>query len=400
MLVRNSWERLRDAYQGGMRQQITMGGFAFTAVLVLVGLAAFISANNLIFLIFAALMATFLISGLVSRLGLAGLELNLQLPEHIAARRKVTGRLRIRNSKLWMPSFSLHLSGFTSDIYAPLIPAGATLDEAVELEFARRGLYKENTFAFTSRFPFGFTVRRAQVKLQQEILVYPCLEPQPGFEMLLTDIAGEIESRVRGRGSDFYRIRPYEAHESSRHVDWKATAHTGNLQVREFAREQDRAATIFLDLEVPDEALRWFESAVDCAAFLVWRLSQHGAQVRFLTQRFEARVPEDASAYDILKYLALVAPQPGAFSRIPHDRNYQIALTARPDKLVAAGWSGDRVIGLDDLAVAGPDADAAAGGGARPHQHHSRGADHSRGSGVPDGSREGRDRAAAIRKPG
>ena len=48
----------------------------------------------------------------------------------------------------------------------------------------------------------------------------------------------------------------------SRHVDWRATAHTGELQVREYARDQDQAVTIFLDLDTSD--LEWFERAVDC----------------------------------------------------------------------------------------------------------------------------------------
>ena len=35
------------------------------------------------FLILAAMLATFMVSGFVSRLGLAGLELDLILPQHI-----------------------------------------------------------------------------------------------------------------------------------------------------------------------------------------------------------------------------------------------------------------------------------------------------------------------------
>ncbi|HYP14460.1 MAG TPA: hypothetical protein VEQ63_11100, partial [Bryobacteraceae bacterium] len=69
-----------------MRQQVTKLGFAFTILVVLVGSAAFVSGNNLLFLLVAALMATLLISGFVSRLGLAGLELNILLPEHVAAK--------------------------------------------------------------------------------------------------------------------------------------------------------------------------------------------------------------------------------------------------------------------------------------------------------------------------
>ena len=52
----------------------------FIAALIVVALGAAISANNLLFLIVAAMFATFSISGLVSRLVLAGLELELMLP--------------------------------------------------------------------------------------------------------------------------------------------------------------------------------------------------------------------------------------------------------------------------------------------------------------------------------
>ena len=51
-----------------------------------------------------------------------------------------------------------------------------------------------------------------------------------------------MEMIQRGRGHDFYRIRPYETLESARHVDWKATAHTRDLQVREYAGNRNRAS--------------------------------------------------------------------------------------------------------------------------------------------------------------
>jgi len=44
-----------------------------------------VSANNLLFLILATMLATLLVSGFISRLCLAGLELDLLLPEHISA---------------------------------------------------------------------------------------------------------------------------------------------------------------------------------------------------------------------------------------------------------------------------------------------------------------------------
>lgn len=343
--LRPRWERVRDLLQGGMRQQITKLGFAFSVTIAAIGVAAFISGNNLLFLLLAALMSTMLISGFVSRLGLAGLELDLDVPERIAARQPVQGTMRIRNRKYLSPSFSLHLTGgpgtgLQRALYIPVVPPRQNVEAAVDLKFDRRGIHKENTFYFESRFPFGFAHRRAQVRLERELLVYPCLDPQPWFEASLLEIAGEIESRHRGRGNDFYRIRPYEYLESARHVDWKATAHTGELQVREFAMEQDRAITVFLDLDVPPASWAWFERAVDTSAFLVWRLHDRGARLRFRSQRYDRTLPEEASVYDILRYLALVEPVPGARLPLPDDQNLSIAISFRPDAVSNAGWLG------------------------------------------------------------
>jgi len=303
------WHRIQAALEGGMRPQVTRTGLLFTLTILLVGLAALVSANNLIFLLVASLLATLLISGFISRLGLAGLELDIELPDHIPAHRKVTGHLILKNKKHWVPSFSIHLTG------AP--ESGMT------------------------------------TAIYLHVLVYPSIDPQPGFEDLLSAVAGELESSQQGRGHDFYRIRPYEILESSRHVDWKATAHTGDLQIREFAREQDQTVTIFLDLDVSEAQEAWFEKAVDCSAFLVWRLSLQGIRTRFVTQRCEFHVPDSGSVYTILRYLARVAVSQGLELPIPDDdSSFQIALSANTTRVVEAGWVRARVLGVHDLAGA------------------------------------------------
>jgi uncharacterized protein (DUF58 family) len=149
--VHRPWSRLHSALDLGARQQVTRLGLLFTMTCVLVALAAFASANNLLFLILALLLSTLLVSDFISRLSLAGLELDFQLPEHICAGRKQIGRIVIRNTKGWMPSFSIHLtgsseSGLSAPLYFPVIPGGARVEEAVELYFARRGSYRQNSF--------------------------------------------------------------------------------------------------------------------------------------------------------------------------------------------------------------------------------------------------------------
>src|SRR2546421_12890969 len=95
--VASLWSRIAAALDLGVRQQITRAGLLFTAACLLVALAAFASANNLLFLILAAMLSTWMISGLVSKLSLAGLQLDFMLPEHVAARRKLAGRIAVRH---------------------------------------------------------------------------------------------------------------------------------------------------------------------------------------------------------------------------------------------------------------------------------------------------------------
>src|SRR5918996_2428517 len=91
--------------------KVTRGGVLFTLAVVLVAAAALISANNLLFLVLAAMLATMMVSGFVSRLCLAGLELDFLVPEHASARRQVPAKLYLRNLKFWMPSFSIYVVG-------------------------------------------------------------------------------------------------------------------------------------------------------------------------------------------------------------------------------------------------------------------------------------------------
>jgi uncharacterized protein (DUF58 family) len=351
------WRRLRSLWPGALRQQVTRTGMVYAIATVMIASAAFLSANNLLFLVSAAMIAVLGVSGFVSKLGLAGLEIDVLLPEHISARRNIRGRVRLKNLKRWVSSFSIQLrgapgSGVESAIYFPVVAGGTTADEPLDLFFPTRGRHGERTFELHTRFPFGFAERRESVTMRHEVIVYPCLDPQPGFEELLASVSGELESQQRGRGYDFYRIRPYEATESARHVDWKATAHTGSLQVREFARDEDQRVMIYLDLDCPESEGSWFETAVDCAAFLAYRLNLRGARVRLRTAEFDIGLPQDGDIHTILKYLALVSPRAGATPEGPDDSGcVKIVFTRDPARLVRNGWAE-----TEHVRLLGPDA--------------------------------------------
>ena len=334
----------------GSRQQITRAGLLFSLACTLVGFAAFASANNLLFLVVAAMLGTLLVSGFVSRLTLAGLELELELPQSIIAGRTVLGRAIVINAKHWMPSFSVHLvatgeGSLPTPVYFPILGSGKRTSAPVEMLFPHRGLYNGSRFVFSTLFPFGFAERRMPVNLRHEFLVYPSLDPQPGFEPLLASALEGIEARTRGLGADFHHIRPYQAFESIRHVDWRATAHTGDLQVREFARDDDAALELILDLDVSREQSAWFEWAVACCAYLSWRLTERGARIHFLTANFETQIPRDGDVHRILRYLAVVDRDEGRKLPLPSPAHFHRlvlspAAAAAPSSETPAKTSG------------------------------------------------------------
>lgn len=318
-----TFRRILPAFRVRVRYRVTRAGYLFGSALVVVGAAALASANNLLFLILAAMLATAMISSVVTRLCLAGLELELVLPEHIAARQPVTARFKLRNLK-WFPSFALHLSSreeprvLNQTVVFSSLPARATAHVDARAEFPTRGLHRESMFVLATRFPFGLVEHRAFISIQSEVVVYPALDSGSSGETLLDEIRGDMEREMRGMGSDFYRLRPYELYENARYVDWRSSARTGELQVREFAREERSTVYIYLDLRTePGSA---FETAVERCAFLVWSLSAESVRIRFRTQHADLMFPDQVDIYRILRELALVEPDTKAEMREPEDQ--------------------------------------------------------------------------------
>ncbi len=316
---------------------------AFTLTLLLTGAAAFLSANNLIFLITSALLSTLLVSGLVNRLSLAGLEVEFHPPEHLFAREPATAKLVVRNEKGWMPSFatrlqSIHADGLTQPLYFPMIGGGEALTEYAAVRFSRRGRFRDNSLEFTSRFPFGFSERRARVTLHADVLVYPALEPQPFARDFLAKVEGAMQSRRAGSGDEFYLLRPYVASDAARRIDWRSSARHGQLHVRENAQEDAVSVHIVLDLAVESA---WLEPALETAAWLAARLDEAGVAFSLRTRERLLEVPRDGDVYTVLRYLAVVSPalQGGAkdLERLMPEAGAGFVIVLSPDHEPEAG---------------------------------------------------------------
>jgi uncharacterized protein (DUF58 family) len=365
---------IRDAFD----YDVTRIGIFYVVIVLVIGVAALNTGNNLLYIVVAAMLAAIVVSGLASAVVLRDLELDVRLPEHVFAGRSMLGRIVLRNPRRWLPSFSVSVVPVRKDgaakhwqwmpttfavppgrprekqwmrfrdyklrrvsntealpgifegaAYFPYVPAGSELKADLELRFDRRGSYRQKTFGLATRFPFAFLTKTRHVPLVREIIAYPRVEPADEFFEVLPMITGEFETYVRGRGDDLYLIREYMPEDSARHVDWKATAKSGSLKVREFSREDERKLRIVFDN--PGEGVvseKAYEDAVALAASLSWHFAGQNTEISFVSQGYSG----EPDIYCFLAHLAVAQPQalPSVIEGLRPSDDYNIIVTTRP----------------------------------------------------------------------
>jgi uncharacterized protein (DUF58 family) len=358
--------------------KISRTGWIYLGGLILVGLAALNTGNNLLFLILASLIAIILMSGILSSVTLSGIAMRLALPEHIFAGQPVRALVELHNEKLTLPSFSLRVEAaqekgtsaaaiFETPVYFPYLPKQERVQQIVPMTFKRRGVYRQEAFRIVTRFPFGFLQKARRLSLKTEALVYPAVEPTAEYMEVLPVIQGALESLSKGRGQDLYAIREYLPTDSARLVDWKATARSGSLMVREFTREEDSRVVIVLDphsastgaanndSEIAAASER-FERAVTICANLAWHFYQGNSMLQFRSAGIATPLaPADEIIFTILRHLAIAQPLPP-----DPDQALMADLAASPElfKIVVTGqsrgsiprevWSSSYIVYLED----------------------------------------------------
>jgi uncharacterized protein (DUF58 family) len=361
-----------------MEYRITREGWIYLGGILLVALPALNTGNNLLFLILASLIAIILMSGILSSITLSGIEMRLDLPEHIFAAQPVRGMVELKNEKLMLPSFSLRVEAaktkgappaamLETPVYFPFLPKHDRVQQVVPMIFPRRGVYRQEAFRIVTRFPFGFLQKARHISLKTEALVYPSVGPSEEYLEILTGLQGALESLAKGRGQDLYALRDYVPTDSARHVHWKASARYGSLMVREFAREDDCRILLVLDPHLSVNTATSlqpeisasndrFERAVSICASLAWHFYESNSLLQFRGATIETPLaPADEIIFPVLRYLALERPLPpdpqqALMADLAASPDlFKIIVTSQPrGSIPASVWSSSYVVFIDD----------------------------------------------------
>lgn len=374
-----------------LRTTITGDGLIFLSVVVIIGVAAWNTENNLLYLILATMLAFIVASGAVARQMLRDLAVKLRFPDFLFAGEPARLSVALVNEKGFIPSCSVGVEAHAERCTGrpaqsgkkrrpptlPLahfisVPARSSARQVVTHTFEKRGRYKIDGFSLVTRFPSGFFKKVRQVEAEGEIVVFPPLRPVDDFFHALPMLAGSAESLTRGEGVDLYALRDYRPTDHLRHIDWKASARTRRLTVRETLREDERRLSIFFDPtrhgDVSPEFDERFERAVEFAASLARHFMDEGSEVEAVTP--ESRVGPGIGRehlYRILGSLAVITPVPAPsedgvawdlldlLPGLGDDHLFKILITAAPKGSIPARvWRTSHVVYIDDLATAAP----------------------------------------------
>ncbi|WP_446664201.1 DUF58 domain-containing protein [Flexivirga sp. B27] len=246
-------------------------------------------------------------------------------------------------------------------VVAKLEP-GASREVSYVVRSHLRGRYTLGPVTMTQRDPFGLTHVTGALPRTDELLVLPRVVPlgatQPPGSGIGND--GETPQMVALHGDDDVSIRTYHDGDDLRKVHWPATAHRGELMVRQEDRPARRSALVLLDPRASAHggtgAASSFEWAVSAVASIVVRLDELGYRTQLVT-----REALHASHYDLIDVPTPQMVQDLASAALGTDEEFARVLSAGNDRIGSGGLVTAVVAaGGDGAGTAGDGADTAA----------------------------------------
>ncbi len=140
-----------------------------------------------------------------------------------------------------LPRFAIAIQCDGSPMIWEDIPAGTPSQVTLEVAAMHRGWLTPPRISLFTEFPLGLYHAWAYARLDARGIVYPKPAP-PGnpIPSLASSQTGEGHAPLPG-DDDFSGLRPFQAGDSPRRIDWKASAREQGLHTKQFDSAADRS---------------------------------------------------------------------------------------------------------------------------------------------------------------
>ncbi len=280
--------RLKIPWDQAILVRVTNLGLGYVLTTLVVAIGATNTGNNGLYVLLSLLLGALVVSGVVSRRNVEGIDVALDGPGEVFAGEPVRFRLLLRNRTTRSKSaLLLKVSGKAAPILFPRLVAGGEAERGIDLVFPRRGRQKVESVLLYSGYPIGLFRKGRLHPVNEERVVFPSPRPAafppPEAREAVDD---GIDPRRKGRGAEVLKLREAVPGDDPRDIHWPQTARQGRPIVKERASELGREIVVHLETARPAAAgPEWdasFEDAVGEAAGLALKFLSRGERVGLL----------------------------------------------------------------------------------------------------------------------
>jgi uncharacterized protein (DUF58 family) len=305
----------RKSYPEGIR--ITRVGFWFVVLILVVAVAATNTGNNALYMVLATMLSLLAVSGVISRANLRCLEIHIETPAEIFARRPFQSYFEVQNRARFFSRWLivLSLSHARKEVFIPVLGRGAGTSGRIDTMVMGRGLHKIDFAHLWSVFPLGLFRKGLRSRLDHEVLVYPEIFPQASTISERAARMGDETTRERGWGHELHSLREFRGGDDPRSIHWKRSAQSNGLVFMEREAEEARRMAIVFDNAVgrlrSSEAEERFEALVSEAATAACQYLDAGFEIELVTRdQLLGFGTGPAHRRRLLEHLALIGARP------------------------------------------------------------------------------------------
>ncbi|MCK6080317.1 DUF58 domain-containing protein [Microbacterium sp. EYE_5] len=238
---------------------------------------------------------------------------------------------------LWEDRLPRGIEGEPAGVYpglrSGLIAGSHAVDVAYRVTARRRGVRPIGPLVVQTTDPFGLARRTQQLGSTVPLTVTPSIVELEALEDLPGAAGGTMQTTTNklGEGADNLIPRAYLPGDSMRRIHWRASAHRGELMVRQEERESNPEAVVVFDRSLARwsaDALRapgedaGFEAAVSAVASATSRFVREGYAVSVVdvdgTELVETIDGGDSAALEamVIGFATLTARRDGSLSQV------------------------------------------------------------------------------------
>jgi uncharacterized protein (DUF58 family) len=206
-------------------------------------------------------------------------------PARVTAGEPVVGRLEVRNRSRWPTVGFVAVDRVgTDEVPVPVaaLGGGAATTIGYRVPTQRRGRIPLGPLTVTRRDPMGLVSLARPVAAGAETVLwsYPRTHPMRPLPIgVVLDYEGTTMAHASAGSTTFAALREYVAGDDPRHINWRATARTGTLIVREHVDTSEPTTSVVLDARAEALDPAAFEEAVEACASVCRSVESYGRPV-------------------------------------------------------------------------------------------------------------------------